>query len=204
MWFVSIETIPQRDDLSCLRTKDKAEDIQRIPLGLFNLRDSYKGRKSSDIACLLRQLGLTEIFTNGSGLPPYDSAKVAENLVKNGYFDFTITPNQAKWFVDSLLTIVSQSFEQENGDDQEARQLLDIILNRIQGNKAIILRNGKARNGKAELATYKLSFFDWIIIACKLGEIPLSPEQEQILKKYLESRATSCLAKLNYARVLLR
>ena len=184
-------------------TKEKAAAIQQIPLGLSVLRDSYKDMESSDIVCLLRQLGLTEIFANGSGLPPYDPAKVAENLVKNGYFDFTITPNQAKWFVDSLLTIVSQAFKQENGDDQEARQLLNTILNRIQGKKAIILRNNKARNGKAELAVHKSSFFDWLITACQLGNISLSPREKQILKKYLESRATSCLAKFNYARVLL-
>ena len=179
-------------------TKEKAAAIQQIPLGLSVLRDSYKDMESSDIVCLLRQLGLTEIFANGSGLPPYDSAMVAESLVKEGYLDFAITPDQAKWFVDSLLTIVSQTFEQENGDNQKARQLLDTVLNRIQGNKAIILRNGKA-----ELAAHKLSFFDWIVTACELGNISLSPREKQILKKYLESRATSCLAKFNYARVLL-
>jgi len=198
IWFVSIETISQRDDLPRLRTKEKAADIRQIPLGLLVLRNSYQDRESSDIVYLLRQLGLTEIFTNGSGLPPYDPAKVAENLVKEKYVNFPITPDQAKWFVDNLLTIVSQAFEQENGNDLEARQLLDQILNRILGKKVIILRNDEN-----ELTDRRLSFFDWIIIACKLGEIPLSPEQEQILKKYLESRATSCLAKFNYARVLL-
>jgi len=197
IWFVSIETI-QRDDPFRPRTEEEAAVIQRIPLELLVLWGSYRGRESSDIVCLLRQLGLREIFTNGSSPPPYDPAMVAENLVQDGYFNFIISPYQAKWFVDSLLTIVSQTFEQENGDNQKARQLLDTILNRIQGNKAIILRNGKA-----ELAAHKLSFFDWIVTACELGNISLSPREKQILKKYLESRATSCLAKFNYARVLL-
>jgi hypothetical protein len=176
-------------------SRERAADIEQIPLELLKLFNLYRYKSPSEIAVLLRQLGIREIFTNGLDQPSYDPKKAAEKLITQKHVNCPVTPPQARWFVDELLTMVSQIFEQENGDNLVAKRLLDTVLNRIQGKKEIILRNGRDK-----LDNHTTDLLEWIMIACESGNIPLSSEEEQILKKYVESRKMSARTELNQMR----
>jgi len=197
--FVSIESAYKSPYTPSPPSREKAADIEQIPLELLKLLDFYKYKKLSEITHLLRQLGITEILTNDLDQPSYKPKEVAEKLITQKFVRCPVTPPQARWLVNELLAVIPQMFEQEIEADQEGRRTVDVILGRIQKMKSVI-----NRNGKDELNNYQTNLLEWILAACKLGEIELSSEEERILREYLEPRLASSLSRLNYARLKLR